>query len=255
MPTAPLPCPIDSNEIRTYPCQSDLLGGITFSSHLQEKKPAPPAPCSASASTYNGSANQKLGHLLLLCCQTTRLCQHHANIMPTSTVSKPDRESWQRLEETEAETGHDAEEQKAKSNNAQCSMAHLQVQTVPGSSAPTSPLSPGGSGGLPPDSIEKTSNLNRCRRCMPCLVLIQTVQPFVATTCTRSLATRLHTRRTKALSASSAVFELWQELKESCHFETLHNQGQNLSEQVRLQRHPKAMSTCAPECVITHDPA
>ena len=169
--------------------------------------------------------------------------------MPTSTVSKPDKESCQRLEETEAETGHDAEEEKAKSKDGQCSMAHLQVQTVPGSSAPASPLSLGGSGGLPSDSIEKTSNLNRCRRCMPCLVLIQTVQPFVATTCTRSLATRLHTRRTKALSASSAVFELWQELKESCHFETLHNQGQNLSEQVRLQKHPKAMSTCVPECV------
>ena len=202
---------------------------------------------------------RQIRNLDTCCCCAARLldyanimptsCQHHANIMPTSTVSKPDKESWQRLEETEAETGHDAEEEKAKSKDGQCSMAHLQVQTVPGSSAPTSPLSPGGSGGLPSDSIEKTSNLNRCRRCMPCLVLIQTVQPFVATTCTRSLATRLHTRRTKALSASSAVFELWQELKESCHFETLHNQGQNLSEQVRLQKHPKAMSTCVPECV------
>lgn len=50
-----------------------------------------------------------------------------------------------------------------------------------------------------------TSNLNRC---MHCRVLIQTVQPSVATTFAALATRRLHTRRTKGLSASSAVFEL-----------------------------------------------
>ena len=72
------------------------------------------------------------------------------------TVPKPEKECWKRPEETGAKTGHDhdAEEEKAKSKDGQCSMAHLKkMQTVPGSSAPTSPLSPGGSGGLPSDSL------------------------------------------------------------------------------------------------------
>ena len=78
--------------------------------------------------------------------------------MPTIfQVCKPETESRKRPEET-GETGHDAEEEKAKSKDGPCSMAHVKIQTMPGSSAPTSPLSPGGSGGLPSDSIENNDS-------------------------------------------------------------------------------------------------